>query len=357
MKPTLLTCIICVLVNYSYGQRLGYYLPEKRLKITVTYTVRAYFSKGLPAQGDGRGLEPKYEVFIKDDISVEEIVVPDTKRYFEIIVPDGAAKGASRFDWNLKVNEKGILSGLNASREPAATAILIGATGFITNIITGIAGTKTAGIDIPRADTQYDKITEQEVTATEMIDIPAEGIRNRRVAIPALKAEITDSVMAFPSVTISIYGAQEDSIGNTERAQNNANVLHYVVPKYYRLTVDVYHNGFLDEARVIDNLISVPQHGVLQTIPMSGLFRGKKTIGVSIHPDTGQLVSFQYKKEGNVKSGFVDLNRQLKELSDAFIELKAADGRHLEKEIDQLELEVRKLELMEKKRSLLSESL
>lgn len=357
LLPVFLSCIFsCICLNKSLGQALEYYLPEKKLRVTVIYTVREYLMKGIPRDQPDVVNALAYRITIENDISVEEITVPDRSRKFELAIPQKLSGGGARFDWAFRLDKNGVLAGLNTLREPVAASILSGGIGIITNIISGVTAAGPLGSALPQTGSEYEEITRQEITVTELIDIPPRGIEKQRVAVPKFNAEI-GKVPNLPSVFVSVINEDDNSRVRPPESQNRHNDLTFVEPKYDRLIVTVYHNGFLDEARVIDHFISVPQHGQLKSVPVATLMKGRKTLGISLNPDTGQLTSYQYKKDTNAKGNLIDINRQLEELSDAVNELGDARGKRLRNEIDQLELQIQRLELIKKKQELQSGSM
>lgn len=341
--PTVLFLLLS-LATETKCQVIGYYLPEKKLQITVTYTIKGYALKGVSSEGKEENTDRKYEMFIEDDIKVEEIVVPDRNRYFEVTLPGSLSKGGARFEWSLKLDRNGILAGWNASREPITAAVLSGGIGLVTNVLTGF--TQLNGVLPGLTEQSYSIATDQEITVTEIVDIPATGIPQRTVAMPQIDTAIANHLPAIPKVSISVIDAgivENPSPGDMTKSRD---VLYYIAPKHYRLSVNVSNNGVLENGKVIDNLLVVPQHGLLKQIPLSALFKGRKTAKIALDPTTGQLLSWQYAREGNTKNDLGEINRQLESLSAAIVDLRAAKDQRLENEVNRLELQLQKLELL-----------
>lgn len=343
MKTALLTALLVLLLfTESTCQVIGYYLPAKKLRITVTYLLTGY------ALEDGSGKETeipdsKYDMVIDGDVKVEEIIVPDPNRYFEISIPQQLTKGGARFEWAFKLDRNGILSGWNAAREPLGAAVLSGGIGLVVNVITGI--TSLRGLTPALAETPYKVTTKQKITVTDIIDIPSGGISEKVVAVPELDSDVTKVLPAFPAVSVAIT---ESGIGTTvaaDQTSESRDVLHYILPTYYRLVVSTRQNGLLKNGRLIDHLLIVPQHGQLKSIAMSELFRGRKAASVSIDPATGQLLTWQYARSGNPAAELTNISKQLDALNEAIAALAAAQDQKLKQEVTRLELEVEKREL------------
>jgi hypothetical protein len=348
MKTLLLAALVALsLVTESACQVIGYYLPEKKLRITVTYNLKGYVLQGM-STGDREDIrDRKFEIVISDDVKVEEIVVPDRNRLFEMSFPSQLAKGGARFDWAFKLDRNGILAGWNASREPIGAVVLSGGIGLITNILTGL--TQLQGIRPGLTETSYKVSTEQEITVTEIVDIPPGGISEKVVAIPQLDTAVANALTILPSVSVTITDTGTGSEVAADEVNKRRDVLYYIAPRYYHLVVTVHQNGLLDKGRVIDHLFVVPQHGQLKHIAPSELFKGRRSAAISLDPSTGQLISWQYKRDGNTKAELTEINKQLESLSEAISAFRTMQDQKLKQEVTRLELEVRKLELLQRR--------
>lgn len=345
MKTSLATLLALLLFAESRCQVTGYYLPEKKIRITVTYNLKGYALKGIAADGKEEILDSRYEMAIADNIKVEEVIVPDRNRYFELSIPQQLSKGGARFDWSLRLDGNGILAGWNASREPIGASVISGGIGLIANLLTGL--THVQGVLPGLTEASYKVVTDQKITVTEIIDIPADGISRKVVGKPRLDASVTNAMAVMPSVSINITDAGIGSKVSEDRTTDSRDVLYYIAPKYYRLVVTVNGNGLVENGSVIDHMLIVPQHGQLRHIAVSELFRGRKSAALSIDPTTGQLLTWQYNRKGNTKAEIADINKQLESLNKAIYGIMTAQDQKLKQEVARLELELEKLELLQ----------
>jgi hypothetical protein len=324
-------CITCV------AQSITYHLPEKRLRITVVYKLTGY---ALRLAEDDKVVDSKYEMVITDPVKVEEVVVPDLNRRFDVQLPERLASAGARFEWMVQLDRNGILTGWNASREPIVTQILAGGVGFVANILTGL--TPSEGI-LPAAEEKIYKVdTEQKFTVTETIDVPVSGLDHATVAAPTTKV----SLKSVPSVTVTLIPVSTGT--PSSEAVGRTDALYHIEPRPYRLLVDVNNNGLIQSTRVIDEIIRIPQHGALRQISLTELFKGRKAATLSLDPATGQLLSWEYKRAGSTRTETTDLSKQLTALAEAVAAARAANDRRLEQEVTRLSLEVEKLELQER---------
>jgi hypothetical protein len=339
MKTLLLITLFVTQGIACIAQSVVYHLPEKKLRITATYKLTAYV---LMSGADHNVIDRKYELVITDPVKVEEVVVPDEGRRFEVRMPERLSSGGARFEWKVQLDRSGILTGWNASREPVTTQVLTGMVGFVANVLTSL--TPVSGVLPASAEKPYKIDTEQKFTVTELIDIPATGLNNVTVADPKI-----DMAQAHvPTVTITLTPVHDEVSGGD--AIGGTDVLHYIEPRAYRLHVDVNNNGLVPSTRVIDAIILVPQHGALRSISLTGLFKGRKAAAVSFDPATGQLLSWEYKRSGNTRTETADLSKQLASLAEAVSSAQSASERRLEQEVSRLSLELQRLELERKLR-------
>lgn len=339
MKTLVLTAFFGVAqISACVAQVIAYHLPEKKLKITVTYKLTGY---ALSSGADDEILDRKYEMVITDAVKVEEVVMPDEARRFEIRLPERLSSGGARFGWMMQLDRNGILTGWNASREPVVTQILAGGIGLVANIITGL--TPVDGLLPATAEKAYKVATEQKFMVTETIDIPRDGLDRVAVAVPHPDVPVA----SVPSVTVTltpVHAGGTPAPADTRRTD----ALHYIEPRYYRIQVDINQNGFVQSARAIDEVIRVPQHGTVRQVGLSELFKGRKAAAISVDPATGQLLSWEYKRSGNNRTEATDLSRQLTALAEAVSAASAAREQRLEQEVTRLGLEVERLELQQR---------
>lgn len=344
MKTLLWIAFLAMLhIPTCIAQSITYHLPEKKLRVTVTYKLTGYV---LTSGADGKIVDSKYEMVIADPVKVEEVVVPDKNRRFEVRLPERLASAGARFEWMVQLDRNGILTGWNASREPVIAQILAGGIGFVANMLTGI--TPVAGL-LPAAEEQAYKVaTEQKFSVTEIIEIPRDGHDRLTVATPHTEVRLA----SVPSVTITL--TPMDDPGNTPGSDvpRRADALYYIEPSNYRLTVDINNNGLVSSARTIDEIIRVPQHGTLSQIGLNELFKGRKAATLSLDPATGQLLSWAYKRSGNTRTETTDLSKQLTALAEAVAAARAAREQRLEQEVTRLGLEVERLELQQRLREM-----
>lgn len=332
--------VLLFLIVYSIAtsaQSIAYYMPEKKLRITVAYKLTGY----VLTNGAGDDvLDSKYELVITDPVKVEEVVVPDMNRRFEVKIPERLPAVGARFDWKVQLDKHGILTGWNASREPVTAQILAGGVGFIANVLTGV--TQVGGLIPALAAKSYKVDTEQKFTITQTIDVPANGLDEVTVAVPDIDVQLS----TVPSVTLSLQpsAATATESGITRRTD----ALHYIEPRVYRLVVDVKNNGLVPSTRVIDEVILIPQHGALRQIALTELFRGRKAAALSLDPATGQLLSWEYKRSGTSRTETSDLSKQLSVLAASVAAARAASDQRLEQEVRRLSLELERLELQRK---------
>lgn len=343
MNTALLTALlVLVLFTESTCQVIGYFLPEKKLRITAVYHLKGYALMSNP--GDQQEvLDRRFDLTVTDDIKVEEVIVPDRNRYFEVSLPQQVSKGGAQYDWSVKLNPNGILTGWNGSREPITGAVISGSIGLAANLLTGITGIK--GVLPASSETTYKVVTDQKIRVTEIVDIPANGISGKVVAVPRLDTIVTNALTRMPAVSISIADISGSGPVSPDATLNSKEVLYYVAPRHYHLQVSVNENGLVESTNVIDYMLVVPQHGQLKHIALSELFKGRKSAALSIDPTTGQLLTWQYKRGGNSKSEIADINKQLESLNKAISGAVAAQHRKLEQEVERLELEIQKRDL------------
>ncbi|MDV3310609.1 MAG: hypothetical protein LOY03_17505 [Cyclobacteriaceae bacterium] len=342
MKTLILIASLCLAHSATcLAQSITYHLPEKKLRVTVTYKLTGY----VLTSADGKVIDSRYEMVIADPVKVEEVVVPDRNRRFEVRLPERLASGGARFDWKVQLGRNGILTGWNASREPVTAQILSGAAGLVANILTGL--TPVDGL-LPAAEEKaYKATTEQKFTVTETIDIPVVGLDRVTVTAPHLDVPL----VSIPSTTITLTPVDEGET-MTGDAPRRTDVLYHIEPRNYRLFVDVNNNGPVSSFRAIDEIIRVPQHGALRQIELATLFKGRKAAALSLDPATGQLLSWEYKRSGNTRTETADLSKQLAALAEAVSAARAASDRRLEQEVSRLSLEIERLELQQRLREM-----
>lgn len=341
LPPTVAFLLLC---TTSSAQLIGYYLPEKKLRITVTYRLKGYALKN-DSDGAEQISKRRYEMTIDDMVKVEEIIVPDPHRHFELSLPHQVSKGGARFDWALKLDRNGVLAGWNASREPIGAAVISGAAGFVANLLTGVAHLQ--GIVPAQTEASYQVITDQKITVAEIVDIPAGGLQEKVVAQPRPDAAVADVLAATPSVSVTVTDTGTGVGTPDDKTTTSREVLYYVMPGYYRLTVTVRDNGLIKHSNVIDHMLIVPQHGQLKHIALSELFRGRRSASVSIDPSTGQLLTWLYARDGNTKADLADINKQWESLNKAILGITTAQDLKLKQEVARLELELDKLKLLQ----------
>lgn len=341
MKTLILIALLSIPYSATVGaQSITYHLPEKKLKVTVSYKLTSYV---LTSGTDGKIIDRKYDVVISDPVKVEEVVVPDNHRRFEVRLPDRLASAGARFGWMVQLDRNGILTGWNASREPVTAQVLSGAVGLVANIVSGL--TPVDGL-LPAAEEKpYKVVSEQKFTVTETIDIPVAGLDHVTVAAPHLDVPLA----SIPSVTITLTPA-DDAETTTPAATRRTDVLYYIEPRNYRLLVDVNSNRLVPYARAMDEVIRVPQHGALRQIELTTLFKGRKAAALTLDPATGQLLSWEYKRNGNTRNETADLSKQLTALAEAVSAARSAGDRRLEQEVNRLSLELERMELQQKLR-------
>lgn len=346
MKTSLLATLLALLLfAESRCQDIGYFLPEKKLRVTVTYQLNGYALQRL--SGDQQEiLDRRFEVTIAEDIQVEEVIVPDRNRYFQLSLPQQLQKGGARFGWSLKLDRNGILTGWNASREPIAAAVISGGIGLIANLLTGFTGLQGV-LPVP-SEAAYKVVTTQKITVTEIVDIPAGGISGKVVAVPQLDTVVTNALVEMPSVSISVTDMSTGTPASKDETTNSTDVLYYIAPKHYRLLVTVNANGLVENAHVIDHILLVPQHGQLKRIAISELFKGRKSASISVDPTTGQLLTWQYTRDGSTKTDFAEINKQLESLNKSISGVMTTQHQKLKQEVARLELEAEKRELKQK---------
>src|SRR5690606_10968998 len=296
MKTLGLITLLLIQCAVAIAQSVTYYLPEKKLRITVTYKLTGYV---LPPSPDNKIIDRKYELVITDPVKVEEMVLPDGNRRFEVRLPEQLASAGARFEWKVQLDRNGILTGWNASREPITTQVLTGAVGFVANVLTGL--TPVAGVRPALEEKPYKIDTEQKFTVSELIDIPASGLSNVTVAAPTIGVTLSSA----PSVTVTLTPVNNAAPGGDASGRTDA--LYYIEPRAYRLYVDVNNNGLISSTRVIDEIIRIPQHGGLKSIALTELFKGRKAAALSLDPATGQLLSWEYTRSGNTRTETADL--------------------------------------------------
>lgn len=338
MKTLILIAFFGVVhISKCVGQTIVYHLPEKKLRITVSYKLTGY----VLTDKDDKVLDRKYEMVIADAVKVEEVVVPDSKRRFEIQFPERLASGGARFGWAVQLDRNGVLTGWNASREPIAAQILAGGFGLVANILTSL--TPMQGLLPAAEENAYKVATEQKFTVTETVDIPRNGLDRVTVAAPHSDTPLA----AVPSLTITLTPVEAEETPATDPARRT-DALYYIEPRSYRLLVDINNNELVLSARAIDEVISVPQHGRLRLIALSDLFKGRKAAAISLDPATGQLLSWEYKRSGNARTETTDLSKQLTSLAEAVSAARAAREQRLEQEVTRLGHEVERLELQQR---------
>lgn len=344
MKTSFLIALpLLLLCTSSSAQLIGYSLPEKKLRITATYHLKGYAVKQVSAEGTEEVTSQRYEMTIDDMIKVEEVVVPDQNRHFELSLPQQVSKGGARFEWALKLDRNGVLSGWNASREPITATVIAGTLGFVANLLTGV--THLQGVMPARKEASIQVISDQKVTVTEIVDIPADGVRDKVVAKPQLDPAVTNALTVMPSISVTVVDAGIGSEVTADEPATRRDVLYYIMPRYYRLTVSVDGNGLIKHSNVIDHMLMVPQHGQLQHIALSQLFRGRKSASLIIDPSTGQLLSWQYTRDGNTKTALSDVNKEWESLNKAISAMATVQDQKLEQEVARLELELERLKL------------
>src|SRR5690606_42065034 len=106
MKTLLLITLFVTQGIACIAQSVVYHLPEKKLRITATSKLTAYV---LMSGADNNVIDRKYELVITDPVKVEEDVVPDEGRRFEVRRPERLSSGGARAEGTVQRGRRGLL--------------------------------------------------------------------------------------------------------------------------------------------------------------------------------------------------------------------------------------------------------
>lgn len=356
MKKLTLILVVFCLSTPVLSQSYTYYLPKKKLKVSVTYTlITSLLYKKTEGKPDAlKGIE--HHLIIKDPIELKEITTVN-QTPLTLNRPNLKKRWAS-YSWSVVYDDAGlnILTGINATRESAEVTAINAALGFISNAF-GIISASISPMEIARVapDTYYVTASEQKITHSQIIDY-----RNNQ-NIVTIDPRIGDLPISGtkPSVIIIMTPyAGEDTLAAIDPAvATDNNSLYVIKPALFNIKVDVKGNGKFERVTVVDEIVTVPQYGELIPVSLQDVLgSGKKSLSVSINPGNGALTKLTVQKESAAKGVSDAINSNLAQLASAIDEFSTAQrDNDLRREIERLKLETSKLELEAKKRALMME--
>lgn len=329
---------------FSSAQSLQYFLPTKKLKVTVTFTETTKNRIKKSSNDEfNKIVKSETSTSIKDPITIEEVVFPDYSKPITLDLPN-LSKGGASFNYAFQWSDDGLGTAFNASREPITASIISGAIGLVSTAIT--AFTKVVSPRISAAPSPADDYSE--VTQEKKIQII------RQIEIDCGKPEKTIKVelTADSKPYATFHYKKVGSLSNPIKSGMGAITVKSKIPATYLIEAKVLDNNNVAEQVVISSYISVPQCGNDAEYSFD-LKNGKRTVAFVLNPSTGILKKLEYKKESNWKSSQEALQSSIMQLGQSIADLQKANDQKefdaINKEIERLQKENDKLEELKRK--------
>lgn len=344
---SLLSFLMSVTIALSQSD-ITYFSPQKSFKVTVTFTQSTKKRiKKSTADTFNQVVATETSINIKDDIVIEEIVMPDYSNPKTLHLPKIGKSGAS-FNYAFQWSENGLGSSFNASREPVVVSIISGAVGLISSGIAVFA--KAGGIGAAPAAATYEEVVDEtkfKVVTWWKIDCSKSDDQ--------IELRLDDGYMqgtAKPKVVLAYKQVAKPS--NSISSGSGDVVVKAKLAATYQIEVTVM-NPSQPAQKVISSLVQLPQCGVDVEYKFD-IIGGKRTVAFEMDPSTGGLKKVEYKKESNWKASQESIKQSLDQVAALVDQLnKAKDDKEFEsinQEISRLKKQNEKLQELKNKMEL-----
>lgn len=282
---------------------IAYYLPKKMLKVSLPLIIVE--KKTIYASG-ATEIEP-VDAYIKGDLDITSILIPDLARGKVIYTPGGFGflkknTLAVEFDGE----GAGILISFN-SQDTSAVATVISSTidlaSSLAKVAAAAAATETLrGITQPAPEIFY---TERQLEIVQLIDPVREG----EIAIDM------PSLPRVPKATLKFHefkGAEYHDARPVSLSKEDKTKIWYLVARPLGVVLTIENNSYIAAQNVTAEILYFPQFGELSSkeiVSKWWWFLGSLNTALNFSASTGSLQKACISSEGNTNDLLADAKK------------------------------------------------
>lgn len=293
------------------------------------------------------------------DVVIVPRLVPAEQRVLRI--PEKFFKGKTKVGVVFDANAPGFIGSVNTEQTPA-TAEVISGIGEIVGSVVGTAAKILAGkaklADAPEDSTVYQTVKFQRMhnitsiftSAANVVTIAlsvadingntGQTATNAQCALqvqePCLLNTLPQLIFTATALAPAIVPLVAASMG---AVTVSSTAVYYRLPAFYKLQVDLFHDGLTPKQQIIETVYNVPQQGIIDSIAVGARSRwkGRHIVVAKFDNTAGTLAEYSVETEGQLSSSLTKSGAALSQVGTSvqgLQNLRTSRNEQLAKDID-----------------------